>query len=399
MMVREEIFDQVSKLVDSELLRSSPSLVRLLVFCVNTALAGEEESLKETTIGISCFGRSPGYDTKLDPIVRVSARRLRRKLELFYQMEGKDAEVQITLPKGKYIPRFHRVELAPPVAEPLVAEDVQAQEAQTFAPESVLFEQPVSVERESVSRAPASEAPLPVLPAPVILKKLANHWFRYRVVLFLTFLVVALSAGTFAVVRSHRVTELPAQGFERYMEMPSAGSATPRQALSLSPDGKKVTFSSGGNRSSIPHVYLQSRDSNRSTPLTGTGFPEMQPVWSEDGKTITLLREVAPAFYQLVMVDVATRSEKVLRSIAFSSSEAKPEPGSASEGYPGDRIAPSNSQGKEEFANSRHPVVGRSPSSRLSKKSLSPEGAAGAARTPGFEDVSYKLPGSFEPRL
>src|SRR5580698_7603192 len=107
MAEREEIICHVTKLLDSEQFSSSPSLAKLLAFCVNTTLAGEQESLKETTIGVSVFGRPPGYDTKLDPIVRVNARRLRQKLELFYQTGGSH-EVQITIPKGTYVPRFER---------------------------------------------------------------------------------------------------------------------------------------------------------------------------------------------------------------------------------------------------------------------------------------------------
>ncbi len=108
MVVREDIRSQLSRLVDSDPFRSSPSLVKLLVFCVDTMLAGEEESLKETTIGVACFGRSPGYDPKIDPIVRVSARRLRGKLDLFYENEGREDAIRIDLPKGGYVPRFER---------------------------------------------------------------------------------------------------------------------------------------------------------------------------------------------------------------------------------------------------------------------------------------------------
>jgi hypothetical protein len=124
MVVREDIRSQLSRLVDSDPFRSSPSLVKLLVFCVDTMLAGEEESLKETTIGVACFGRSPGYDPKIDPIVRVSARRLRGKLDLFYENEGREDAIRIDLPKGGYVPRVERCVEKP--AESVAASDPAA---------------------------------------------------------------------------------------------------------------------------------------------------------------------------------------------------------------------------------------------------------------------------------
>lgn len=108
MVAKDEIVDHVAHLIGSDSLKSSPSLVRLLQFCVNKALAGENDSLKESMIGILCFGRAPGYDTKADPIVRVSARRLRAKLDLFYESEGAGSAVRVDIPKGTYVPVFNR---------------------------------------------------------------------------------------------------------------------------------------------------------------------------------------------------------------------------------------------------------------------------------------------------
>lgn len=111
MVAQHEIVDHVAHLISSDSLRSSPSLIRLLQFCVDKALAGENDNLKESTIGILCFGRTPGYDTKADPIVRVSARRLRAKLDLFYESEGSGGTVRIDIPKGAYVPVFGRTHI------------------------------------------------------------------------------------------------------------------------------------------------------------------------------------------------------------------------------------------------------------------------------------------------
>ena len=117
MVNQQEILEHVGRLLDSEQFVGSRSVAKLLAFCVDAVLAGNEENLKETTIGIFCFGRSPGYDTKQDPIVRVTAGRLRKKLELFYEKEGERQEFRILLPKGTYVPRFNRCSNRPSVAE------------------------------------------------------------------------------------------------------------------------------------------------------------------------------------------------------------------------------------------------------------------------------------------
>jgi serine/threonine-protein kinase len=50
------------------------------------------------------FGRRAGYDPKADPIVRVEAHRLRRRLEAYYRKEGSTDPWRIVLGKGNYMP-------------------------------------------------------------------------------------------------------------------------------------------------------------------------------------------------------------------------------------------------------------------------------------------------------
>jgi TolB-like protein len=71
--------------------------------------------VKEYTVGVEAFGRPADYDPKIDPIVRVQARRLRAKLDEYYATEGATDTVRITLPKGGYVPVF---EARPTVAKP-----------------------------------------------------------------------------------------------------------------------------------------------------------------------------------------------------------------------------------------------------------------------------------------
>ncbi len=77
-----------------------------LRFCVEQKLQGNAEGLKESTVGVEVFGRAPDYDPKADAIVRVHARRVREKLSEYYQEIGRDDAIEISLPKGGYVPEI-----------------------------------------------------------------------------------------------------------------------------------------------------------------------------------------------------------------------------------------------------------------------------------------------------
>ncbi len=77
---------------------------RFLTFVVEGVLAdnGHAGDLKESVIGMAVFDRDAYYDPKNDPVVRVEARRLRSKLEEYYQGPGKQDAIRIEIPKGSY---------------------------------------------------------------------------------------------------------------------------------------------------------------------------------------------------------------------------------------------------------------------------------------------------------
>jgi hypothetical protein len=83
-------------------------LIQFLSFVVETTVNGNAGYLKETTIGVSVFGRTPDYDPKTDSVVRSQAWRLRSKLNKYYQAEGAEDPVIIDVPRGSYVPVFVR---------------------------------------------------------------------------------------------------------------------------------------------------------------------------------------------------------------------------------------------------------------------------------------------------
>jgi len=91
----------------SRCFRNAPSLSRLLAHIVERTLDGKAEDLKEYSLGVDVFDRGEQFDAKLDTIVRVQARRLRQKLEEYYQSEGSGDPIVIALAKGRYVPEFN----------------------------------------------------------------------------------------------------------------------------------------------------------------------------------------------------------------------------------------------------------------------------------------------------
>ena len=93
--------DELERVVAGPIFAQSDRLVSFLRFIVNETLAGRADQIKESIVGIEVFGRAPGYDPKVDPIVRVQARQLRQKLRDHYDHAGLDDTLIIDLPKGR----------------------------------------------------------------------------------------------------------------------------------------------------------------------------------------------------------------------------------------------------------------------------------------------------------
>jgi TolB-like protein len=110
-----QIRDQVPRILASRHFARAGRLRRFLQYVVDQALSGGAAHMKEHTIGVDVFDRKPDYDPRIDPIVRVEARRLRTHLQAYYDSEGRHELALIDLPKGTYTPLFRAREAATPV--------------------------------------------------------------------------------------------------------------------------------------------------------------------------------------------------------------------------------------------------------------------------------------------
>lgn len=101
-----EVRALLEKILASAGFRNSERMRRFLRITVERTLDGATDQLKEFSLGHDVFDRGRDYDPRTDSIVRVEARRLRKKLRAYYDGEGLLDKIVIQFPPGKYIPNF-----------------------------------------------------------------------------------------------------------------------------------------------------------------------------------------------------------------------------------------------------------------------------------------------------
>ena len=262
-----EVEAQLQRILASPTFVGSPRSAQFLQFCVFRGATGAAVDLKETTIAVEVFNRPPGYDPKSDPIVRVHARRVREKLDQYYQTAGYDDPIRIDLPKGGYVPRFSR----------------------TLPHRKTDF---------SDWREPeAHELPLPASAtfAPATSPSRSRNLVRLGVFfgcLILAGGLVRLLGNRPDAVRPLVVAPLPVS-LSGYVSNPA-----------WSPDGIHLAYAattpSGGM-----HVYIAaSGSSDAPQRATHEDAAEMKPAWSPDGRRVAFLRPIDLASFHIVCLSL-----------------------------------------------------------------------------------------------
>jgi hypothetical protein len=106
------IREQLEQLLQDRRFSHSKRYPSFLRFVVAYVLKKEDETLKERTIGVEVFGRPLDYDTNTDPIVRVTAVEIRKRISNYYEDPAHTNELWIELPSGSYLPYFHSPDFA-----------------------------------------------------------------------------------------------------------------------------------------------------------------------------------------------------------------------------------------------------------------------------------------------
>lgn len=110
--LRAQVEAELEKILDSLHFRNSQQSQRLLRHLVERSLEGRFEELKERVLGVELFGRESGFDTNEDPIVRVRATEVRKRLARYYEGLAEAPPVRLELPAGAYRVEFHAREEA-----------------------------------------------------------------------------------------------------------------------------------------------------------------------------------------------------------------------------------------------------------------------------------------------
>lgn len=113
---KARVQEHLERILQSSEFRNSLRMRRFLAFVIEAALDGTADDLKEQVIGVAVFDKDPSnFDPRTDPIVRNDARRLRRKLEIYYASENQFDGLRIEIPKGGYAPAFIETGIVEPL--------------------------------------------------------------------------------------------------------------------------------------------------------------------------------------------------------------------------------------------------------------------------------------------
>jgi TolB-like protein len=106
----KKILSQLNKILMHQLFINSDILSRFLQYVVHETLSGRKDQIKEFTIAMYVLKKPVVFTSSYSSVVRVHAKRLRNALAVYYYEKGPDDIYLITIPKGRYIPLFEKMD-------------------------------------------------------------------------------------------------------------------------------------------------------------------------------------------------------------------------------------------------------------------------------------------------
>ncbi len=165
----------IQRILESEGFHRATQLRKILLYASRAAILRPQDSLSEVEVACNVLERRLDFDPATDNIVRAQFSHLRRKLEHYFETEGKDEPLVLSIPRGNYIPVFTPAQVR--VSTPLISEPTQRE--------------PASVPAEP---APVTTS-IPPAPIPPVLRppSLWRNWKVAAAVVFnVAFLVLAV---------------------------------------------------------------------------------------------------------------------------------------------------------------------------------------------------------------
>jgi hypothetical protein len=106
------VLQALNDILTSPPFRNTQQCQNLLRYIVEHTLAGQDHLLRERVIGSEVFRRSPDYEPGEDPIVRLRASEVRKRLAQYYQAASESCGIHIEVPPGSYRASFQRKDRA-----------------------------------------------------------------------------------------------------------------------------------------------------------------------------------------------------------------------------------------------------------------------------------------------
>ena len=274
-----DIRAQIERILECEQFRTSAKISSFLRYVAETALSGRAHEIKETSIAVSVYGRDPSYDPKLDTVVRTEARRLRQKLDRYFEQEGKSDPIRVWLPKGGYVPVFKRLSVAP------VQLDAPAPGS------GAVFDATISRTRK-----------------PGIVEGISSSW-KWRSVILLAMIFIAVST----ILHYSRPRSLVSNSTSMIVPLTSF----PGEAYQpdVSPDSKSVAFI-WNNASAFYNIYIVQMG-GKPLRVTSSNSMDIRPAWSPDGTSLAFLR-IDKAGTHVMLTAFPGGSEKLLFDLISS---------------------------------------------------------------------------------
>ncbi|HZY63893.1 MAG TPA: hypothetical protein VFE38_15340 [Edaphobacter sp.] len=122
-MENDPRWELVQRIVRTQGFAKSERLSAFLLYISRQTIINNSGILTEQKIGEAVFGRPIAYDPRDDNIVRAHASRLRKRLEDYYNEDGREERIRVSVPRGTYVPVFESV-TSQTIDPPAVAENV-----------------------------------------------------------------------------------------------------------------------------------------------------------------------------------------------------------------------------------------------------------------------------------
>src|SRR5215472_6236015 len=114
----DEIRQTLDRILNSRHFSQAPKKRKFVQLICDYHLAGRAKEINEHLIGLEVYERNDRYSPAEDPVVRVAAHDVRKRLEQYYLHEGKNDEIRLEIPIGSYEPVFKLVSETPAESAP-----------------------------------------------------------------------------------------------------------------------------------------------------------------------------------------------------------------------------------------------------------------------------------------